>query len=262
MAGADKVVAIHQPTFFPWLGYFNKIARADIFVVLDNVQFPKTGGTWLNRVRLLIDGRARWVTMPVVRRYRGVRLIREMLISDEPAWRRRLEQTLRSSYGRAACFDEVFPLVSTLIDTPTKSLAEYNLTAIRALTKALGLKGADVVLGSSLAVDGPATELLIAIVKAVGGGTYLCGGGTAGYQQDEKFAAAGLRLVYQDFRHPVYAQLRAREFTPGLSLIDTLMNCGFRATGSLVLGAEPSLDVALEQSRMPPPSAMGWAEGS
>src|SRR5262249_17725400 len=109
MAGADKVVAIHQPTFFPWLGYFNKIARADIFVVLDNVQFPKTGGTWLNRVRLLIDGRARWVTMPVVRRYRGVRLIREMLISDEPAWRRRLEQTLRSSYGRAACFDEVFP---------------------------------------------------------------------------------------------------------------------------------------------------------
>src|ERR1041385_6733376 len=71
---ARKLVAIHQPNFFPWLGYFNKIARADIFIVLDNVQFSKTGGTWSNRVRLLLEGWPMWATLPVERSFHGVRL--------------------------------------------------------------------------------------------------------------------------------------------------------------------------------------------
>ena len=67
-----KVVAIHQPNFFPWLGYFNKIARADVFILHDNVQFPKTGGTWMNRVRILVNGGPSWLTMPVRRNHHGV----------------------------------------------------------------------------------------------------------------------------------------------------------------------------------------------
>ena len=63
-----RVVAIHQPNFFPWLGFFDKIARADVFVLMDNVQFPRTStGTWVNRVKLLVAGRERWATAPVVR---------------------------------------------------------------------------------------------------------------------------------------------------------------------------------------------------
>ena len=72
------IVAIHQPNFFPWLGFFDKIARADVFCLLDNVQFPKTGGTWINRVQLWINGKAAWATAPVDRSYSGVRRIREM----------------------------------------------------------------------------------------------------------------------------------------------------------------------------------------
>ncbi len=234
MLVGKKVVAIHQPNFFPWLGYFNKIACADAFVLLDNVQFPKKGGTWINRVRLLANGRARWVTVPIVRAYHGVRVIRDMKINGT-SWRASVLQTIRSAYGRAAHFKAVFPFVAELINTPTDELAEYNLTAIRALTTALGLDPARLVVGSTLMTEGKATDLLIAIVKAVGGTAYLCGGGATEYQQDEKFVAAGIELIYQNFRHPVYKQQNTGEFIPGLSIIDAVMNCGFEETRALVL---------------------------
>ncbi len=252
--GGRTVVAIHQPNFFPWLGYFNKIAYADVFVVLDNVQFPKTGGTWSNRVRLMVNSRAAWVTMPVVRAYHGVRLIREMKINGT-AWRTTFLRIIRSAYGRASHFETVFPFLMELINNPTDRLAEYNLAAIRALTIALGLDPAKLTVGSTLSAEGRGTELLIAILKAVGGVAYLCGGGAAGYQEDDKFAAAGIELIPQDFRHPVYRQGNMDEFTPGLSIIDALMNCGFDGTRALVLGSQPSptADSVCEASRFSPP---------
>ena len=74
-----KVVAIHQPNFLPWLGFFAKLARADVFVLLDDAQFQKKRGTGSNRVKLLVAGRAAWVTVPIVG-YHGVRAIPEMRI--------------------------------------------------------------------------------------------------------------------------------------------------------------------------------------
>ena len=84
------LVAIHQPNFLPWLGYFDKLARADVFVLLDDAQFPKKGGTWVNRARLLVSGRPDWVTVPVDRSYHGTRTIIEMQIDDARPWRRKL----------------------------------------------------------------------------------------------------------------------------------------------------------------------------
>lgn len=235
---ARKVVAIHQPNFFPWLGYFDKLARADVFVLLDSVQFPKTGrGTWLNRVRLLIGGQPRWITVPVVRTYHGVRTIDEMLIDNEAPWREKFIRTLQTSYGRAPHFDKVFPVIRPLVENPTARLAELNRTAIEALAEAVRLDTSKIVLSSELPVEGQATDLLIAIVQAVGGDAYLCGGGAAGYQEDEKFAAAGLELIYQDFQHPAYEQSAGGDFTPGLSIIDALMHCSFAGAGELIHAA-------------------------
>lgn len=234
---AGKVVAIHQPNFFPWLGYFDKIARADVFVVLDNVQFPKKGGTWVNRVRLLTGGKATWVTLPVVRAYHGLRLIRDMAIDNSFPWRAKVLKTIDINYRRAPYFKEVWPVVTELISNPTESLAEYNLTTIRTLSELLGLDTSTLIIGSTLEAGGQATDLLIDIVNAVDGTTYLCGGGATGYQDDELFAAAGIGLVYQDFHHPVYVQRTAPDFVPGLSIVDALMNCGFDHTGHLLRAA-------------------------
>lgn len=231
-----KIVAIHQPTFFPWLGYFNKIARCDVFVVLDSVQFPKKGGTWANRVKLLINGQPDWVTMPVDRSYHGVRSYGEMRIDSAAAWRDKLLQTIRTNYGATACFDEVFPAIEDLISNSTTGLTDYNLSAILYLAKALGLDVAKIILASKVKAEGAGTDLLVSITKAVSGTAYLCGGGASEYQEDEKFAAAGLDLIYQNFKHPVYEQANTREFVPGLSVIDALMNCGFEGTAALIQG--------------------------
>jgi hypothetical protein len=234
------LVAIHQPNFFPWLGYFNKIARADVFCLMDNAQMPKTGGCYVNRVQLALNGRPAWMTAPVDRSYSGVRSIAQVRLSNKGPWRQNLLKTLRAAFGRAAFFQETYALLEPLILNPTDRLAEYNTAAIRALCAALGLDHCRLVLGSELAVSGQATELLINMVRAVGGDAYLCGGGAGGYQEDEKFAAAGIQLVYQQFRHPVYKQGRTADFVPGLSIIDALMHCGLAGTAELVRGKEPS----------------------
>jgi len=231
----DRVVAIHQPNFFPWLGYFNKIARSDVFIVLDNVQFPKTGGNWMNRVRILVKGKPVWMSMPVVRAYHGVLPVAEMRIDDHTSWRARLVKTIQDSYRRAPYFETILPFLEELIHAPGDLLADFNMRALRALIKALGLDSTRVVLGSGLKLEGKGTDLLVAMVQAVGGTTYLCGGGQAGYQEDEKFAAAGLRLIHQHFEHPVYAQTNTTQFAAGLSIIDALMHCGFERTRAFVV---------------------------
>jgi hypothetical protein len=232
----NRVVAIHQPTFFPWLGYFNKIARADLFLVLDNVQFQKTGGTWSNRVKLLVNGQAAWVTMPVMRNYHGVRTYAEMRIDNGCAWREKLLKTIHANYNRTPFFEEVFPALEQLISNPTDRVTDYNLSAIVSLAKSFRIDTSKLILGSTLEVQGRGTDLLISIVKSVDGTAYLCGGGTAGYQQDERFAAEGIELIYQNFQHPVYSQTNVREFVPGLSIVDALMNCGFENTSRLLTG--------------------------
>src|SRR5437763_1510800 len=122
-----KLVAIHQPNFFPWLGYFDKLRRADVFVVLDHVQYSKTSGNWGNRVQFLIAGQPRFATMPIRRDYHGVRQVREIKSNDQTPWRENLVKTLQSNYGRARHFTEVFPVVEPLVLNPIANVADYNM---------------------------------------------------------------------------------------------------------------------------------------
>lgn len=228
------IVSIHQPNFFPWLGYFDKLARSDVFVMMDEVQFPKTGGTWSNRVQLLSNGLARWVTMPVARSYHGTRTIREIEISEAEPSRERLLAFIGHEYARADRLEEGLALLRPLIQQPSSSLCDYNTGAIRALTTALGLPAKRLVPMSTLGYSGHASDLLISLVLAAGGDTYLCGAGSGGYLEPDKFAAAGIELVFQEFRHPEYRQVRAQAFVPGLSIMDALLNCGVQGTRALL----------------------------
>ena len=227
-----ELVAIHQPNFFPWLGFFDKLARADTMVLLDSVQFPKKGGTWINRVQLLVGDSPAWVTVPVVRAYEGTRTIVEMEIDESAPWRKKLLKTIQASYGRAPYHDDVAGPLADLVEDPSGSLADYNVAAIEALASSLGIE-TKLVRSSQLEADGAATDLLVAITREVGGRAYLAGGGASGYQEDEKLEAAGIELVEQRFEHPVYEQ-RTNEFVPGLSVIDALMGCGFAGTRELL----------------------------
>ena len=230
---AARTVAIHQPNFIPWLGYFDKIARADIFVLLDDVQFPKKSGTWMNRVKLLVSGEPAWVTVPIVRAYHGLRRIDEMQIDESRPWRRKLLATIEQNYRRAPHFDETMPLITEVVMHETSRLAEYNEAGIRRVAATVGIDVSKVVRASTLDVSGAATDLLIEITKTVGGDCYLAGGGAAGYQEDEKFELGGIGLRYQDFEHPTYPQLADRPHH-GLSIVDALMHCGAERTARLL----------------------------
>ena len=220
------VVAIHQPNFFPWLGYFDKIARADHFVFLDHVQYQKTGGAWSNRVRLLVSGRAEWVTAPIDRSFHGVRSVAEIEFAERSSWRDKLLKTLAASYGRAPYYGETMACLEHLVVNPETNLARYNIHAIDKLVAHLGLRPPTRHRSSALGVDAHATDLLISIARRVGADTYLCGGGAAEYQDDGAFAGSGVVLQYQDFQHPQYDQRHGGAFIPGLSIVDALMHCG------------------------------------
>jgi hypothetical protein len=152
MSGNGRVVAIHQPNFFPWLGYFDKLARADVFVLLDHVQFQKKGGNWANRVQLLTGGgRPGWVTAPVDRSYHGTKAISEVVIDETQPWRQKLLKTIVANYARAAHFEESFPIVEELIGHPSRNLAELNENAIRRLVGEIALPARRLVCGRSMA---------------------------------------------------------------------------------------------------------------
>jgi len=220
------LVAIHQPNFFPWLGYFDKIRRADIFVFLDAVDYPRSGsgsmGSWTNRVKLAIQGQARWVTCPLRRMPLGSSIL-VAEINDNQPWRVKFLKTLDANYRKAPCYDEVLIELEPLIKSPQTNLASFNIAAIKTIAARLGIS-TPMVRQSELPHHGQATELLISLVKAAGGDAYLAGGGAGGYQQDDLFTAHGVRLEYQGFEPEVYGP--AKRFIPGLSVIDYLMYDG------------------------------------
>ena len=227
------LVAIHQPAFLPWLGWWDKLVRADVFVLLDDVQFPKKGGSWMNRVQMLVNGEPRWVTVPVDRAYHGVRTVRETRIDDEWPWRDKVAKTIAASYGRAEFFGDVGPLVDELLHRPEERIAELNEAAIRAIAERLSLDVSKLVRQSELEVTGTGTDLLVDLCTSIGATAYLTGDGADGYLEPEKFAAAGLELLRQNFEPQRYPQ-PAPDHVPGLSIVDALMNCGWGGTSALL----------------------------
>jgi hypothetical protein len=220
------LVAIHQPNFFPWLGYFDKIRRAEVFVFLDEVDYPRSGsggmGSWINRVRLSIQGDARWVTCPIKRLALGQSIMGARIDEGQP-WRKKIIRTLQANYGRASQYERAMNLLLPLINSSENNLAAFNISAIRAIAECIGVT-ARFVRQSEIMSDGVATERLISLVKAVGGRAYLVGGGSGGYQDDELIRSAGIDVVYQRFASESYGP--PQRFLPGLSVIDYLMHDG------------------------------------
>lgn len=221
---AAKVCAIHQPNFFPWMGYFDKIARADVFVFLDHVDYPKSGSSmssWCNRVKINEGGKAAWISCPVVRAH-GRQLIDAVHINNHRPWRDDLRKRLDANYRHAPDFTQAYDVVSGLLDYATDSLADFNVNVIQHLSRLLGHQVEWIRQSALPHMSETSTERLVAICKHLGASAYLCGGGSGDYQEDQRFADAGIELVYQNFQPVTYGT--ADTFIPGLSIIDWLMH--------------------------------------
>lgn len=233
-AAAHNTVSIHQPNFLPWLGFFHKIAHSDVFVLLDHVQFPKTGGCWTNRVKVMIGGAGEWLTVPIRRDYHGVRRINEICIDNSKPWRDRMLKTLQANYAKSPHFRPTMKLINDVLSNDEDNLAEFNIHGINRILDYLGLKDRRFVRSSTLGCHQQQTALLIAMSQAVGARAYLCGDGADGYLEAEAFGEHGIKLLFQNFSHPVYPQSTGREFQAGLSIVDALFELGPAATAALL----------------------------
>lgn len=228
-------IAIHQPNFFPWLGYFHKILNCDRFVFLDDVQNPRTGsGTWTNRVRILLNGEARWFTVPVRREASGMSSIQEIRFFDFQKFKTGFFATLKCNYGKTAHFTEVCSVFEDCFINEPEYLADFNRACVTLIASELGVPQDRFVRSSQLDTgDTAGTGRLIAIVRALGGDCYLSGGGASGYQDDTEFEREGIELQYQGFKHPEYGQ-GGGVFVPGLSALDALFHVGFEGVLELL----------------------------
>lgn len=221
--GDKIIVGIHQPNFLPWLGYFYKMAKCDIFVLLDNVQYTKN--SFINRNRIKTPQGELWLTVPVRVKGRFGQLIKDVEIDNTANWRKKHLGTLEANYKKAKFFEQIFSsLKAAYYADNYGNLCEFNIRLLKLILSILKLEKR-LVRASELDVGGESTQLLISIVKEVGGNVYLSGFGGAKYQEEELFKKAGITLAFYDFKHPVYPQLWS-DFIPNLSVIDLLFNAG------------------------------------
>jgi hypothetical protein len=225
------VIAIHQPNYLPWLGYFHKIACADAFVFLEAAQYSK--GSYTNRVRILRGGKPAWLTQPI-RQGLGQPIAEVGFAAAD--WPRRHLDALRSAYAKAPAFAEAWPALAALYESvPLDSLAAANRHLIEGLARRLRLS-AQFARDDELGVAGlEGDDRLVALVNAVApGSAYLSGKGGGNYQDPAKFEAAGLTLHYAAFTPTPYAQAGGGTFVPGLSIADALFSLGIEATRALI----------------------------
>lgn len=215
-------VCIHQPDFAPWLGFFHRLLHCDLFVVLDCVQFTRRG--WHHRDKIRTAQGAQWLTVPVIKKSHYHQTIADVRIDNSRPWPAQHIGTLRSAYGQAPYFKDLFPDVEALYAKDWESLLDLNMAMIGLLSTALDVE-VETVFASELDVAGSKNALLLDILDKVGADTYLSGAGARAYLDEGCFRDAGVRVVWQDFKPPVYSQ-RWEPFIPMLSSLDALFNCG------------------------------------
>jgi hypothetical protein len=217
--------AVHQPNYLPWLGWFHKLAAADVFVYLDAVQYPR-GRSFAARNRIKTPNGVAWLTVPVSvpKGREGKATYREVELA-EPRWREKHLRTVETSYARAPHFDDVLELYRTGLEAG-ETLLEVNLALLEGFADYLGIATRRVVLSELLPEFGRKTELIVDACRALGADEYLSGsGGGTDYNDEEQLAEEGIALRYDAFEPAPYPQLWG-DFEPGLSALDALMNCG------------------------------------
>jgi hypothetical protein len=224
------IVAIHQPNYLPWLGYFHKMVVADVFVFLDHVQLPQ-GRSYVQRVQVAQAGRPTWLTVPARKAGCGLQRICDTEI-DGQDWARRHLRTLQMAYGRPG--GALADMLRPHLEAGHANLADLNEALVRALAEALELRPRFVRSRDLDLPDESSSEMLAALVRACGGDHYLHGRGGLRYQDEAAFVAAGVRLVDQAFRAPPYPQRGVDEHLPGLSVVDCVANVGADGAAALL----------------------------
>lgn len=228
--------------FLPWIGLFEQIRLADVFMHYDDVQLPQ-GRSFINRVQIKTQSGQFWLTAPLDRKRSG-RLINEVLLARDEDWRARHVETIRHAYSQCPHVDDMMALVTAVYDNPTDSLAEFNIAAIQTLSSWFGLSPT-FLKSSDSGVDGKSTRRLIDLCRLVDADVYVTGLGALLYLDHELFESRGIAVRYMDYEKRPYPQ-RHGDFIPFVSILDAIANCGEQAKALICSESVDWRDVRVE----------------
>lgn len=229
------IITIHQPEHLPWLGLFNKIAKAEKFVILDSVQYEKN--YFQNRNKILGTNGVQWIGIPVVNTKHMEGSIATTLIATDPKnskWKEKYLQTIKQSYGKYPYFEEVYPLLEKAINIDTPYFCEINIAIIKSFCDALDIHP-EYIRSKDLKVDGLKSSLILDICKEVKADLYIAGPSGRDYLDMKSFEDAGIIVKFNDYNHPTYPQKRSNEFIDHLSALDLFMNVGFKEAKLIIM---------------------------
>ena len=215
-------IVIHQPQYFPYIGFFHKLSLADVYVVMDNTEFNKEG--FIHRNKIITPSGYMWLTIPLIKESK---IIKNIKINNKLPWRKKHLKSIECYYKNSPHFNEIFPKIKKIINKESLTLHELDLELIKYLLEYLGIN-IKIVTESSLKISGKSNERLINICKSINANTYISGPGSKGYIDENLFNKAGISLVYQRFEHPQYEQRFSdnNNFFPNMGIIDLLFNKG------------------------------------
>jgi hypothetical protein len=200
----QKIIAICQPNFFPWLGYFEMADRAHIYVMLDDAQFIKRD--WVNRNRILNNTEKswQWITLPG-KKAPQITAINQIQISQNVDWRSRMLGQIRHIYAKAPFFTTYFGQLQDFLNQNFEKLVDVNIGSIRLIMGWLGMAD-NLRFSSEFELNGIKQEKLIELCLLLGADMYLANNGSENYIVPEKFTRQGIKFVFQDYQHPEYMQ--------------------------------------------------------
>ncbi len=216
-----RKAAIMQPYVFPYIGYFQLIDASDLFVFYDDVHFIKKG--WINRNRILLNGRDHLFTVPVADASQN-RRINETHLSIDEKWRSAFYKTMTQAYRKAPYFSKVMDQILPIFHAEYESVADMAINSIASVYDYLGMKHSF----AKSSVCAPATrelnksDRLIEITKRHGYKGYVNAASGRHLYSTDYFKTQGVELSYIKSEPIQYTQL-ADEFVPGLSIIDAMM---------------------------------------
>lgn len=216
------ILTAHQPVYLPWLGLFHKIALADTFVSFNQVQYlPKD---WNNRNKIKTPRGPEWLTVPVRSKGYLDKKLTEIEISNDEPWKRKHWRTILANYRGTPFFGKYSGFFEDVYARDWRFLTELNDYMLRwfLFTLKIDVEFKD---ASKFEFQGVKSALVLDMCKTLGATSYIFGAMGKDYADVEAFEQAGVQVLFQDYRHPVYAQ-QYGEFVDRLSILDLLFNCG------------------------------------
>ena len=247
-----SICVISQPRFFPGLHYLHRMMLADLFVILDTVQFNPRHEE--NRTKLKAPQGPMWLTAPI-RQSGSDQLISDTLRDRNESWGRKSMKTLECFYSRAPYFKTYAPEVLGILEAPHQTLIELDRASWQPAIRLLGIT-CEFVRASELPVSGKGPELLFNICQYMGMDIYLSGAFGKEYLDVETFRAKGVEVLFHDYSYEPYPQ-RYGDFVPFLSYLDTLFNVGLKREYVLSGGKLLSIDGPALTPIVAPPHQTG-----